>query len=188
MAKRIFAALAAALLVAMPASDTHGQITPVAIDGCAKLARVIYSEVSSAATFGPGRSGPWLIDQGQGDISVCSHTAKTVSRAFTSAMLSAGFDVNWQRDRGDGSVDRGDYCLSAFLSQCYPDRYPISTMVSSANAGLVQRSWTAVTQTVMREMYNPISSDEVRFRDSDLKLRLGLSLRSVRVFDGRQIE
>jgi hypothetical protein len=43
----------------------------------------------------------------------------------------------------------------------------------------VQNSWSAVMQSVMREMYNPISSDEVRFRDDDLRLRLGLSLRSL---------
>jgi hypothetical protein len=169
----------------VPAGDTQAQLTPVAVDGCAKLARVIYAEVSSAAVYGPSRSGPWLIDQGRGDISVCTHAAKTVSQAFTSAMLSAGFDVNWRRDWDDGIRDRGDYCLSAFLSQCYPDRYPMTSIASSFDASLVQKRWAVVSQIVMREMYNPISSDEVHFRDSDLKLRLGLSLRSMDTFDNR---
>lgn len=185
MAKRIFAALGISLMVAMPVSDTQAQLTPITVDGCAKLARVIYSEVFSAAVYGPSKSGPWLIDQGQSDISVCSHTAKTVSRAFTSAMQSAGFGVNWRRDRDDRNRDLGDYCLSGFLSQCYPDRYPMTSIASSLDASLVQKSWAAVSQTVMREMYNPISSDEVRFRDTDLKLRLGLSLRSLNTFDDR---
>lgn len=185
MAKRIFASLIIALLVAVPTGNTQAQLTPVAVDGCAKLARVIYAEVSSAAIYGPSRSGPWLIDQGRGDISVCTHAAKTVSQAFTSAMLSAGFDVNWGSDWDDGIRDLGDYCLSAFLSQCYPERYPMTSIASSFDTSLVQKSWAVVSQTVMREMYNPISSDEVHFRDSDLKLRLGLSLRSMETFDNR---
>ena len=182
MAKRTFAALLVSLIVALPASEASAQLSPIMIDGCARLARVIYSEVSAAATYGPGRSGPWLIDIGQGDISVCTHTAKTVSEAFTSAMMSAGIDVNWP----SGSRSSGDFCLSVFLSQCYPDRYPLSSLASSTDSMLVQKSWAAVSQAVMREMYNPMSSDEVRFRDNDLKLRLGLSLRSVGDTRGRR--
>jgi hypothetical protein len=185
MAKRLFAALVISLLVGMPVNVTQAQLMPVTVDGCAKLARVIYSEVFSAAVYGPSKSGPWLIDQGQSDISVCSHTAKTVSRAFTSAMQSAGYGVNWRRDWDDRNRDRGDYCLSGFLSQCYPDRYPMTSITSSHDASLVRKSWAVVSEAVMREMYNPISSDEVRFRDNDLKLRLGLSLRSLNTFDDR---
>lgn len=166
------------------ANDARAQGMSVSVDGCAKLARVIYAEVSAATIYGPGRSGPWLIDLGQGDISVCTHAAKTVSQAFTSAMLSAGLSVSWQQDDRDDIPDRGHYCLSAFLSQCYPDRYPLTSIASSADSMLVQKSWAVVSQAVMREMYNPISSDEVRFRDSDLKLRIGLSLRSVNVIEG----
>ena len=69
---------------------------------------------------------------------------------------------------------------------CYPDRYPLSSLASSTDSMLVQKSWAAVSQAVMREMYNPMSSDEVRFRDNDLKLRLGLSLRSVSDTRGRR--
>jgi len=177
MAKRKFAALLIALLIGIPVSDAQSQVTPISVDGCAKLARVIYSEVSASAIYGPGKSGPWLIDLDHGDISVCTHTAKTVSTAFTSAMLSAGFDVDWRRD----DDHPGDYCWSGFLSQCYPDRYPLSSQMFNTESSFVQRSWAAVSQAVMREMYNPFSSDEVRFRDNDLKLRLGLSLRAVGV-------
>lgn len=175
MAKWIFALLAAATLVGLPHQKAYGQPIPVSIDGCAKLARVIYDEVSAAALYGPGNSGPWLIHIGQGDISVCTHTAKTVSRAFTSAMMSAGISVNWQSYPGNP----GDFCLSAFLSQCYPSRYPLESASIGVDSAMVSQSWTIVSRAVMREMYNSLSSDEVRFRDSDLKLRLGLSLRSV---------
>jgi hypothetical protein len=40
-------------------------------------------------------------------------------------------------------------------------------------------SWTIVSEAVMSDMYNPFSSDIVSFRYDDLKLRLGLSLRSI---------
>lgn len=183
MAKRTFAALIVSLLVVLPVGWAHAQQTPISVDGCAKLARVVYSEVSAAAIYGAARSGPWLIEQSPGDISICKHAAKTVSQAFTSAMLSAGLEVNWRRDWDYGIPDRGDFCLSGFLSQCYPERYPLSSVASSTDTTRVHKSWVIVSQTVLREMYNPISSDEVRFRDSDLRLRLGLSLRSMDVRD-----
>ena len=134
---------------------------------------MIYAEVAAAAMYGPGRAGPWLVNPGQDEIVVCEHAAQTVSRAFTAGMMSVGIDVYWQ------PTDPGDYCLSAFLSQCYPDRYPLEFPTASTDFSYVQRSWLVVSRSVMQAMYNPISSDEVRFRDSDLKLRLGLSLRSV---------
>ena len=181
MAKRTFATRAVLLLAALPAGQVNAQVIPVAVDGCALLARIVYSEVSSAAVYGPGRSGPWLIEQVPGDISICKHAAKTVSQAFTSAMMTTGLDVNWRRGWDDGVPDPGDYCLSGFLSQCYPEREPLSSIASGTDATLVHKRWAVVAQTVMRKMYNPISSDEVRFSESDLRLRLGLSLRSMRV-------
>lgn len=182
MAKRIFAAIA----VLLHAATVHGQLTPVAIDGCAKLARVVYSEVAASATYGPGKSGPWLIDLGQGDISICTHTARTVSRAFTSAMRSAGFSVNWHLDYRAVNAVPVDYCLNTFLSQCSPDRHS-ADVVEQVDPGFVEAIWAVVAKAVMREMYNPASSDEVRFRYNDLKLRIGLSLRSIEVISPRSL-
>ncbi|NQV87317.1 MAG: hypothetical protein HQ492_09610 [Woeseiaceae bacterium] len=187
MVKRTFAVLLISLVAGQAASYARAQIIPVAIDGCAKLARVIYAEVSAAAIYGPGNSGPWLIDLGHGDISVCAHAAKTVSQAFTAAMMSAGLEVNWRGERFDRSAERGEFCLSGFLSRCYPNQSPpLSHSTYGVNTTLVQESWTVVSQAVMREMYNPYSSDEVRFRDNDLKLRIGLSLRSIKQRPSRQ--
>jgi len=177
MAKRSFAALIAVLL--LPATQSYAQPIAVTVDGCTRLARVVYTEVSAAAVYGPGKSGPWMINLGKGDISVCAHTAKTVSQAFSSAMLSAGIDVSWSR----GPMGTGDFCLSHYLSQCYPDRERTSFSTFGTQAAFVQKSWSIVSQAVMREMYNPFSSDEVRFRDEDLSLRLGLALRSMDVAD-----
>jgi len=181
MAKRIFAVLISALVLGLATSQTQAQLSPIVVDGCAKLARVVYAEVSAAAIYGPHKSGPWSINLGQGDLSVCGHTARTVSQAFTSAMLSAGIDVSWPRD----DTSNGDFCWSGFLSQCYPERDRLSYSGIGADTAFVRQSWSIVSQSVMREMYNPFSSDEVRFRDDDLKLRLGLSLRSVGVSDAQ---
>ena len=183
MSRPLIAVLFLTLLIGLPAGDTRARTTEITVDGCAMLARAIYSEVSSSAMHGPGHAGPWLIDQGRGDIISCANVAKTVSQAFTSAMLSAGIDVNWQRGRIDGIPGRRDYCLSAFLSGCYPDQLPPSE--NRANASVVQSTWVLVKQAVMREMHNPISSNEVNFRSNDLKLRLGLSLRSIKRLDRR---
>jgi hypothetical protein len=179
MPKTIFAVLVAAWLAISPASAASAQTNHIAVDGCANLARIIYTEVAAAAIYGPGKSGPWKIDLGKDDISLCDHTAKTVSRAFTSALLSAGIDVNWRRSDGDSS----DFCMHAFLSQCYPERYPHSIISEASAHTWLQNTWLIVSQAVMRDMYNPISSDVVSFRYNDLKLRLGLSLRSVVVFN-----
>jgi len=175
--KSCCACLALWVLVWLHAADARAREHKVSVDGCTLLARAIYTEVSSSVTHGPGKSGPWLIDQGQGEVVYCDHVARTVSRAFTSAMRSAGIEVTWQS--AARSSNRLDYCQHSFLSRCYPDRHPSSDLAAGVNNSVVQETWTIVARSVMREMYNPMSSDEVSFRGNDLKLRLGLSLRTI---------
>lgn len=166
----IFMVVASALT---PVSNAHAQQVPVLVDGCAELARAVYDEVSGAAIYGAHRGGPWVISQRHEHVSVCETTTRTVSRAFTQAMASAGIEVRWTApEAGPGP---GDICQSAFLSQCYPDRYPLG----QTDAVFVQSSWAVVSQSVMRAMANPFSSNEVRFRPNDLRLRIGLAMRSV---------
>ena len=171
MVKRNFAALGALLSLGVASAEA----VPVDVDGCAELARVVYSEVQASALRGPGQSGPWLMSPEAGEIRICKTAAKTVSRAFSQAMMGSGRDVQWDRYRGRG----GEYCLSGFLSQCYPDT-SLDYASTSTSVSYIQKSWMVVLQAVMREMHNPVSSDEVRFRKDDLKLRLGLGLRSIR--------
>lgn len=154
------------------ASSARAQQVAVSVDGCAELARAVYEEVSSAAIRGSHRGGPWMISPRYEHLSVCETTTQTVSRAFTLAMASAGIDVRWSAT-GD-APSPGDYCLSAFLPQCYPGRYPLGHIDDL----FVQSSWAVTSQSVMRAMANPFSSNEVRFRPNELKLRIGLALRS----------
>ncbi len=164
---------AAALMLA--AGVAAAQSAEIKSDGCAELAKVVYSEVQSSALYGPGQSGPWVIDSVQGDVRSCSTVAKTVSQAFTSAMQSVGEEVWW----GEIPDARGDACLSHYLSQCYPNRGSFAATLSFADGASVAERWAEVTRNVMREMHNPYSSDEIRFRPGVLKLRLGLSLRNM---------
>lgn len=172
MAKSMFATLASLLASFVFMGQTIAMEIPVRVDGCAVLARAVYSEVSAAAFFGPGRSGPWPIAAGQGEISICTTTAKTVSRAFTAAMSSAGYEIDW----GGGVAEPDGYCLNRYLSRCHPNR---DGRQIPDDGAVVQEFWSVVSRSVMRQMYNSFSSDEVRFRGGDLKLQLGLSLRTV---------
>ena len=181
MAKRNFATLLVVIVLGLTANSARAQSMFVAVDDCAALARIIYSEVSAAALYGPGNSGPWIISPGRGDIALCEHAARVVSRAFTSAMRSAGIAVYWD----NFPQYRGDYCLSGLLSQCYPKQDARFLVADSADSVLVSKIWTVVSQAVMRQMYNPFSSDEVRFRSDELKLKIGLSLRSIGANDYR---
>ena len=166
MLKRILLAACAAFL------GCPAVAAPVPVDGCAKLARIVYDEVQSNALNGTGRAGPWVIDYEGGDVEFCATASKTVSRAFTSAMASAGYSVTWDDDR----LHPGDYCAGHYLSQCYPDRYPDPGQTFSP---FVSQSWAVVSRAVMGAMYNPYSSNEVRFRGDELRLRIGLGLRTV---------
>lgn len=166
--------LTIALLAAQscPAAASRDEYS---IDSCAVLARIIYTEVQSAARFGPGSAGPWRIQGGEGDIEVCEHAAKTVSRAFTSAWLNAGVTVRWNH----GEDYAKTFCRGEFLSRCDPEFEPVDATTLVMASKKVESSWTIVAQTVMDDMYNPFSSDIVSFRADDLKLRLGLLLRSI---------
>lgn len=187
MAKRIFAALFIAGVLVAPANEGYALESEIGVDGCAKLARAVYDEVHSTMNSGANRFGPWAINIGADEISICKTASRTVSRAFTSAMLSSGVKVSWGgfQDSGWDWPDSGGFCLSHFLSQCYPEKRELgNNVVLSDTSNDVQKvvpRWLAVSEAVRQQMYNRHSSDEVQFRDSDLRLRLGLSLRSISV-------
>ena len=146
------------------------QANAIKIDGCAELARVVYDEVQASVLYGPGKSGPWYIGPEQGEIRFCDTVAETVSRAFTQAMASAGHKVYWP------AAAPGEHlCLSAYLSQCRPGGG--GSMPPAQGEYL---AWKVVSGVVMQHMYNPRSSNEVRFRSDELRLRLGLALRNSR--------
>ncbi len=170
-----FAILACSALATGLYGTAGAQEVDVTADGCAELARAVYDEVAAAAVAGPQRSGPWVIGRHFQGVSVCRSATKTVSGAFRLAMASVGVEVRWS----DEPMDPGDYCLSGFLAQCYPRRVTMTSGSSNPNALMVHQAWSVVSQAVMRTMANPYSSNEVRFDPDQLRLQLGLVLRTI---------
>ena len=178
MANRVLASWIAILSLTPLPTDVVAQQGKIKVDGCARLARAVYAEVSAYTSGNLFQAGPWRIDGGDGDIAICRHAAKTVSRAFGAAMSAAGVRVHW--GQGGSTAPTTAYCSAGYLYHCYPETYVASPVNSGGEVALVRLAWQRVAAAVMDDMYNPWSSDEVRFRDDDLKLRIGLSLRMVR--------
>lgn len=159
--------LAALLLVSIAtlaqASTSKAQGSFASGDGCALLADIVYAEVTAAAWYGPGGLRPLHEEARERQITVCNQTTRTVSTAFTSAMISIGEPVRWDRM----PIDRGDFCLSVYLDQCYPDRNPL---------GSVGNTWSAVRSTVKQAMPNGIATDQSIFNIGTLRSALRFEL------------
>lgn len=169
MAKWNFAV--AVLACAMFSTPGNAQMLPVSIDGCAQLARIIHAEVSSAMRNGPERAGPWVIESGTAEPSTCATAATTSSRAFAAAMRSAGILVEWS--------EGAEVCPRAFISQCRPHRRIEPGAFPQVYPDVVASAWDIVARSVMENMFNRHSSDEVRFAENDLRLQIGLRLRTL---------
>ncbi len=164
MAKRNFAALMLASMGALiVTNNARGQEPFIGVDGCAVLAQLVYSEVTEAAWYGPSRFRPWTNNAGETKVSICNQTTRTVSKAFTSAMTSIGSEVRW----GHQYVEPGDYCLSGFLEQCYPGRYPVDSPADT---------WIAVSKTVQQAMPRGTGSDQSVFSSEAMRLALRSAL------------
>jgi len=133
-------------------------------EGCTVLADIVISEVTAAIWRGPHALGSVTDERASHGIAVCSQTSRTVSKAFSTAMISVGADFRWE----DAPPHRGDFCLSGFLEQCYPDRYPLQSPVSS---------WSAVSATVQRAMPRGVASDQSVFSRNALRRALRAELR-----------
>lgn len=134
------------------------------VDGCAILASVVYREVTQAGlgfSSGPGRD---LLYSGRDEITLCNQAARSVTRAFTAALRTANIHVTWGFHTGYG----GDYCLSHFLSQCYPRGNPAIPPLSKSEWSFVTRSWQAVHDAVGYRMAHYPGSDVARFQADEL--------------------
>jgi len=164
MAKRNLAALLLAGIVAMAVSAAASADEPfTGADGCAVLAQLVYSEVTAAAWRSPGVAPATHADAFRPDISICNRTARTVSNAYTLAMSSLGTHVQWDYPPGD----RGDYCWSGFLDQCYPRRSPLGGEVAI---------WAAVSNAVRYAMPSGSGSDQSVFSKGAMRLSLRSAL------------
>ena len=164
MAKRKFAALMLASIGALAMANNVRAGEPfIGVDGCAVLAELVYTELTVAAWYGPGDFGAWPRNPGETEITICNQTARTVSKAFTSAMTSIGTEVRW----GLPSVNPGDVCQSGFLEQCYPDRYPLDAP---------HDTWGTLRKVVQQAMPFGTASDRAIFSSGAMRLALRSAL------------
>ena len=144
-----------------PASAQHAV---TGVDGCAILASVVYTEVTQARLGYSSAAGADLLYAGRDEIALCNQSARSVSRAFSAALRSTNIHVTWGFHTGYS----GDYCLSHFLSQCYPRGNPAMPALSKSEQSFVMRSWQAVHDSVQPRMAHYPGSDVVRFEAGEL--------------------
>lgn len=165
MAKKNFISLVFASIAALAlSSNARAQNDFVGTDGCAVLAKIVYTEITSLALYGSRGQIAMLEESRDAGIVVCNDTARTISKAFASAMTNLGTPVRW----GYPSIDPGDVCWSGFLDQCYPDRNRL---------GNIANTWSVISGTVNRAMPNGIATDQSIFRPVTLRLALRSELR-----------
>lgn len=145
-------------------SPARAQEPLVGVDGCAILASVVFTEVTRARLgYWSGASGD-LLYAGRNEIVLCNQTTRSVTNAFAAALHRANIYVTWGFHTGYS----GDYCLSHFLSQCYPSGDPALPPLDDSDRSFLMQSWRAVRDSIdVRTALYP-GSDVARFRRGEL--------------------
>lgn len=136
----------------------------IGVDGCAILASVVFTEVTEARLGYSAGSPRDLLYAGRGEITVCNETTRSVTGAFAAALRQSNLYVTW----GFHTGYRGDYCLSHFLSQCYPTGDPAMPPLAEIERSFVLRSWQAVQDSVHYRMASHPGTDVARFEVNEL--------------------
>lgn len=145
-------------------APARAQDPVIGVDGCAILASVVYTEVTEARLgYSPGAGGNPLY-AGRYEMTLCNQTTRSVTRAFAAALRQTNLYVTWGFHTGYS----GDYCLSHFLSQCYPSGDPAMPAWSKSEESFVMRAWQAVQDSVRYRMLRRPGSDVARFNGSEL--------------------
>ena len=145
----------------------------IGVDGCAILASLVYTEVTAARL---GLSSGYGTDPryaGRNEITLCNLATRSVTSAYSAALRQSNIFVTWGFHTGYS----GDYCLSHFLSQCYPKGNPAMPSLSEDERAFLARSWEAVRDSVHFRMVQYPGSDVARFRDHDLRQSIRRSIR-----------
>ena len=165
MWKRTICLTGILLVTCMPWSAPAGaQHAAIGVDGCAILASVIYTELTQARLGYTSPSGADLPYAGRDEITLCNQSARSVTGAFSAALRSTNIHVTWGFHTGYS----GDFCLSHFLSQCYPRGNPAMPALSKSEQSFLMRSWHAVHDSVQRRMAHYPGSDVARFKAGEL--------------------
>lgn len=166
-----------ALAIIVSSAPARAQRALVGVDGCAILASLIYTEVTQARLgYSTGLNGNPLY-AGRGEITVCNQATRNVTTAFASALRHANIHVTWGFHTGYS----GDYCLSHFLSQCYPRGNRTMPALSESDRSFVMRSWQAVHDSVQYRMARYPGSDIARFQADELRRSIRRSVLAGRI-------
>lgn len=152
-----------ALLTA--AAGANAQFVTGADDGCGILADLVYSEVLAG-----GYEFRLPEPPEDGSVRVCDQTAQSASAGFTKAMATMNVFVRWQTPEDQ----RGDYCLSHDIEQCYPGRNPYAPY-TAAESRLVADAWWSVLRAVRASM-PPGGGDTSRFVAAELRQQVASEL------------
>ena len=161
----------------------RAQSALIGIDGCAILASVVYTEVTEARLgYSSGPVGNPLY-AGRNEITLCNQAARSVTRAFTAALRRSNLYVTWGFHTGYS----GDYCLSHFLSQCYPQSNPAMPPFGTEDRSFVMRSWQAVQGVVQNNMAPNPGSDVARFNGVELGRNIRRSIHAIGIENQSQL-
>jgi hypothetical protein len=145
----------------------------IGVDGCAILASIVYTEVTEARLGFAAGHGSNPLYAGRNEITLCNQMTRSVTGAYKAALRQTNIYITWGFDAGYS----GDYCLSHFLSQCYPTGDPAMPPLSRDEYSFVVRSWQAVQDSVQYRVVQYPGSDVARFRDHDLRQGIRRSIR-----------
>jgi hypothetical protein len=123
-------------------------------DGCALLGQLVRNSVHLAATqFGLESPRQRLAARARSGVApavanrkVCRNTTEAATRAFREAIAGLNMSIRW-----NAPMDRGDYCLSHKLSQCYPGWEP-GDPVPGNQLAFVHDAWKGVRRGVESQM------------------------------------
>ena len=145
----------------------------IGVDGCAILASLVYTEVTEARLGFSSRYGGDPLYAGRNEITLCNQATRSVTSAYSAALRQSNIFVTWGFHAGYS----GDYCLSHFLSQCYPTGNPAMPPLGEDERAFLAHSWQAVRDSVHYRMAQYPGSDVARFRDHDLRQSIRRSIR-----------
>ena len=117
------------------------------------------------------RSDP--LYEGRNEITLCNQATRSVTSAYSAALRESSIFVTWGFHAGYS----GDYCLSHFMSQCYPRGNPAMPALGEEERAFVSGSWQAVRDAVQFRMAHYPGSDVARFRADDLQQSIRRSIR-----------
>ena len=145
----------------------------IGVDGCAILASLVYTEVMAARLGSSSGHASDPFYAGGNEITLCDMATRSVTNAYSAALRQSNIFVSWGFHTGYS----GDYCLSHFLSQCYPTGNPAMPPLSEDERAFLVHSWQAVRDSVSSRMTHYPGSDVARFRDQDLRRSIRRSIR-----------